>query len=321
MNFLAYFCAVGKCIVYGSTIFFTTQLTETVDVLDLLALRFLLSFVLMWILKITRVWKIEVGIKDLFKKSEKTPFIRNLVLTAMFEPVLYMLLETLGVSMTTNVTAAVICSLAPISSCIIEEVFLKERSSILQKIFLGCGIFGVIYIAVNTNTTDGRDTVAGILFLLGSVVAGSFFCAFSRKSSSHFSSVEITYFSCMLGAIFFNLINVVRHLFAGDLLHYFDPYLNPENLMGFFFLSVISSIVAVMMNNFALSRIQISTMAAFGGLSTIVTIVIGMMFGNETLSFYHYVGLPFIFLRMVGVSAISIIKSNRQNSESKKTAN
>lgn len=315
MNFLAYFCAVMKCVVYGSTIFFTTQLTESVDVLDLLALRFLLSFAIMWLLKITRVWKIQVGIKDLFKKSEKSPFIKNLVLTAMFEPVLYMLLETLGVSMTTNVTAAVICSLAPISSCIIEEVFLKEKSSFLQKIFLGCGIFGVVYIALNTNTTDGRDTLAGILFLLGSVVAGSFFCAFSRRSSSHFSSIEITYFSCMLGAIAFNAVNVVRHLFRGDILHYFDPYLNPDNLLGFFFLSVVSSIIAVMMNNFALSRIQISTMAAFGGLSTIVTIVIGMMFGSETLQVYHFIGLPFIFLRMVGVSAISIINSKKKEGQ------
>ena len=304
-----------KCVVYGSTIFFTTQLTESVDVLDLLALRFLLSFAIMWLLKITRVWKIQVGIKDLFKKSEKSPFIKNLVLTAMFEPVLYMLLETLGVSMTTNVTAAVICSLAPISSCIIEEVFLKEKSSFLQKIFLGCGIFGVVYIALNTNTTDGKDTLAGILFLLGSVVAGSFFCAFSRRSSSHFSSIEITYFSCMLGAIAFNAVNVVRHLFRGDILHYFDPYLNPDNLLGFFFLSVVSSIIAVMMNNFALSRIQISTMAAFGGLSTIVTIVIGMMFGSETLQVYHFIGLPFIFLRMVGVSAISIINSKKKEGQ------
>ncbi|MBR2478996.1 MAG: DMT family transporter [Clostridia bacterium] len=315
MNFLAYFCAVMKCVVYGSTIFFTTQLTESVDVLDLLALRFLLSFAIMWLLKITRVWKIQVGVKDLFKKSEKSPFIKNLVLTAMFEPVLYMLLETLGVSMTTNVTAAVICSLAPISSCIIEEVFLKEKSSFLQKIFLGCGIFGVVYIALNTNTTDGRDTLAGILFLLGSVVAGSFFCAFSRRSSSHFSSIEITYFSCMLGAIAFNAVNVVRHLFRGDILHYFDPYFNPDNLLGFFFLSVVSSILAVMMNNFALARIQISTMAAFGGLSTIVTIVIGMMFGSETLQLYHFIGLPFIFLRMVGVSAISIINEKKKEGQ------
>ena len=79
MTFLAYFCAVMKCVIYGSTIFFTSKLTESIDVIDLLALRFLLSFVCMWLLKITGIWKINVGIKDVFKKNERTPFIKNLI--------------------------------------------------------------------------------------------------------------------------------------------------------------------------------------------------------------------------------------------------
>lgn len=312
MLFLAYLCAVLKCVIYGSTIFFTTKLTSSIDVLDLLALRFLLSFAVMWILKVTRVFKIDVGVKDFFKKNERTPHLKNLFLAALFEPVLYMVFETLGVSMSTNITAAVIISLAPISSCIIEELFLKERSTLLQKFFLACGIFGVVYIAVNTNTSEGGDSVMGILFLVGSVVAGSLFAAFSRRSSSEFSSMEITYFSCMLGALSFNAANVVRHIWVGDILHYFDPYFNVDNIVGFLFLGILSTIVAVCMNNYALSKLQLSTMAAFGGVSTIVTIVIGIIFGNESLQIYHYIGLPFIIARMIGVSAISIAKEKKQ---------
>ena len=313
MNFLAYVCILLKCVIYGSTIFFTSQLTENVDVLDLLALRFLLSFAVMWVMKMMRVFKIKVGIRDFFdKKSERRPFMRNLLLAALFEPVLYMLFETLGVSMSTNITSAVIISLAPISNCIVEEVFLKERSTILQKIFLGCGIFGVVFVAVNTKTGDGRDTVWGIIFLLLSVFSGSFFSAFSRKSSKKFNFLEITYFSAMFGAVVFNSINVVRHLFVGDILHYFDPFFVPENIVGFLFLAVVSSILAVCMSNYSLSKLQLSTVAAFGGVSTIVTIVIGMIFGGETLHFYHYIGLPFIIARMVGVSAISIVKDKKK---------
>lgn len=312
MNFLAYAAVLLKCVIYGSTIFFTSRLTQNVDVLDLLALRFLISFAVLWLLKVTRVCKINVGIKNFFdQKSERRPFMRNLLLAALFEPVLYMLFETLGVSMSTNITAAVIISLAPISNCLVEELFLKERSTVLQKIFLGCGIFGVIYIAVNTNTADGRDTVGGILFLLLSVVSGSLFSAFSRKSSKKFNFIEITYFSSMVGAVVFNSVNVIRHIFAGDILHYFDPYFVPENIVGFLFLGVVSSILAVCMSNYSLSKLRLSTTAAFGGVSTIVTIVIGMIFGDECLHFYHYIGLPFIVARMVGVSAISIIKDRK----------
>lgn len=311
MIFAAYLCAMLKCVIYGSTIFFTTQLTENVDVMDILALRFLLSFAVMWILKITRVLKIKVGIKDFLKKNERSPFLKNLFFAALFEPVLYMFFETFGVSMTTNITAAVIISLAPISSCIIEELFLKEHSTLLQKIFLGCGMFGVIFIAANTDTSGGENSLLGILFLLGSVLSGSLFAAFSRKSSSHFSTIERSYFSCLLGAVIFNSINVIRHIAIGDILHYFDPFMDNDNIMGFLFLGVLSTIIATCMNNFALSKLQMSTMVAFGGVSTIVTIVIGVVFGNETLQPFHFIGLFFIVLRMVGVSAVSIYREKK----------
>ncbi len=306
VTFLAYLFAILKNAVYGTTVFFTSELTESTDVLDVLALRFLMSAVVFWLLKITRVCKIRVGVKDFFKKSERRSVLKTVLLTALFEPVLYMLFETLGVSMSSNITAGVILSLSAVTSCIFEIIFLKEDSTLMQKIFLGLGIFGAIYIAVNTDTSSGKDSVLGILFLLLTVISGSLFSVFSRKSSRAFGAMEVTYVSCMLGAVVFNAANVVRHLFAGDILHYFDPYLNVDNLIGFAILAILSTIVATGMNNFALGRMQSSTMAAFGGISTFVTVGVGMALGGEVLQTYHIIGLVFILARMIGVSYIAI---------------
>ncbi len=306
MSVIAYLFAVLKNVIYGTTVFFTGELTESVDVLDVLALRFLLSFVVMWLLKTLRVLRISVGVRDFFRKSPRSNAIKYILLTALFEPVLYMLFETLGVSMTTNITAGVILSLGAVTSCICEVIFLKEDSTLMQKVFLGLGIFGAIYIAVNTDTTTGENSVAGILFVFLAVAMGSLFAVFSRRSSRSFSAMEVTYVSCMLGAAAFNLANVARHLAAGDILYYFDPYFDAQNLLGFLFLGVLSTIVATGMNNFALSRMQTSTMAAFGGISTLVTIAVGVIFGGEQLEPYHIIGMVFIVARMVGVSYIAI---------------
>ena len=299
-----------KNVVYGASVFFTGELTASVDVLDILALRFLMSFLTLFILKQLKVLKIEVGVRDLFKKTERHKYIKYLIIAAIFEPVLYMLFETLGVSMTTGITAGVILSLSPISSCICEEILLKEKSSLMQKVFLGLGILGVIYIALNTSSSDGKDTPLGILFILLAVVSGSLFLVFSRKSSSNFSSFEITYFSCLLGAVSFNFVNVIRHIAKGSILNYFDPYFNLQNIIGFVFLAIISTIVATSMNNYALSKIRPSTSSAFGGVSTLVTITIGVIIGGEKLYFFHIIGLILIVLRMVGVSYIDIKKQN-----------
>lgn len=308
----AYVFAALKYVIYGLSIFFTGTLTATTDILDILSIRFLISALVLWLLKLTKIVKIDVGIKDFFKKGARSSFLPSLILAAMFEPVLYMLFETLGISMSTAVTTSVILSLIPISSVVCESLILKEKTSILQKIFLALGVVGVVYIAVFTKSSDGKDSVFGILFLVLAVLCGSLFQVFSRKSSAHFTAFEVTYFSCLLGAVAFNAINVVRHLIRGDILHYFDPLLNVDNLIGFAFLAILSTIIATGMGNYSLGRIQATTMSAFSGVSTLTSVLVGVFLGGETLYYFHYIGFSLILIRMVGVSVIAIQKDRKK---------
>lgn len=311
MSVLVYGFAFLKNVIYGLSIFFTGELTETVDFLDVLAIRYLFSAIVLWLLKILKIVKINVGIKDFFTKSEKRNYLKYILLAALFEPVIEIFLETLGVSMTSGITAAVICSLSPVSACIMEGIFLKEKTTLMQKIFLGVGIVGVLYIAFNTTSSGGNDSIWGILVLAAAVMSGSLYLVFSRKSGKNFSAMEISYVAVLLGMVVFNAVNIVRHLIVGDILNYFAPCYSVENLIGFIFLSVFCTIVATAMNNFALARIQASTMSAFGGVSTLVTVLAGVFLAGETMYMYHYIGLTLIVIRMVGVSYIQIKKSKR----------
>ena len=307
MMALAYFFTILKNTVYGTTNFFTKGLyANNIDATHILALRFLISFVVLFLLKTFKVVKINVGLKDVFKKTERHKYIKSIFLAALFSPVIEMLFETTGFTKTSAVTAGVILSLMPIFACIIESIILKEGTTLAQKIFLALGVIGVIYIAVKTDTTNGKDTIFGIICICLAVIAGSAYLVFSRKSSSKFKPLEITYFSCLLGAVAFNAISITKHLWQGDIFHYFDPYFNPENLLGFATLSIVSTIFCTLMNNFSMSRLQASTMSAFGGVSTVVTILIGVLFLDEKLYYFHYIGFALIFVRMLGVSYIAI---------------
>lgn len=313
MTALAYFLTFLKNAIYGTTNFFTKGLNaNNVDAIDILALRFLLSFVVLFLLKVTKILKIEVGIKDVFAKTERHQFIKPLFLAALFSPVVEMFFETTGFTRTSSVTAGVILSLSPIFACIIESVVLKEGTTIAQKIFLTLGVVGVIYIGINTNTSSGNDTVLGILCLLIASIAGPMYLVFSRKSSGKFKPIEITYFSCVFGTVFFNVISVVKNLLQGEIAHYFDPYFNPENIMGFFTLSIVSTIFCTLMNNFSMARLQASTVSAFGGVSTVVTILIGVVFLREKLYYFHYIGFALILVRIIGVSYIAIKKDKQK---------
>lgn len=316
MTALAYLFTFFKNAIYGTTNFFTKDLNEnSLDAIDILALRFLLSFVILWLLKVTRLVKINVGIKDIFTSTEKHKYIKPLFLAALFSPVIEMLFETMGFTMTTAITAGVITSLMPVASCIFESIILKESTTLSQKIFLALGIIGVIYIAINTNTSSGNDTAIGILCLIVAVIAGPAYLVFSRKSSGQFAALEITYFSCLLGAVVFNALSIIKHLWQNDILHYFDPYFDPKNIMGWVTLSIVSTIFCTLMNNFSMSRLQASTVAAFGGVSTMVTILIGVLFLEEKLYYFHYIGFTLILIRMIGVSWVAIKKDKKSSAK------
>lgn len=308
---MPYILAFLKYVIYGSTVFFTGELEATVSVTDILALRFLMSFVFMWLLKTLGVLKIKFGIKEVIRGGERRSFLPSLFFAALFEPVLYMLFETLGISMTTDITTAVVLSLSPIAFCIAEALILKEKNTLLQKIFLLVGIVGVVFIAAKTDTSDGENSFIGIIFLLLAIISGSLFAVFSRKSSKHFAAIEITYASALLGTVIFNAVSIVRHIINGDILSYFDPYFDVQNIIGFAFLAILSTVIATCVNNWCLSKMQVSTMAAFSGVSTLVTILIGVIFRGEHLYYFHYIGLSLILIRMVGVSVISVRKTRR----------
>ncbi len=313
MTALAYFFAFLKNAIFGTTNFFTKDLNEgNIDAIEILALRFLLSFVILWLLKTTKLVKIHVGVKDIFKNTEKHAFIKPLLLTALFSPVIEMLFETTGFTMTTAVTAGVILSLMPIFACVWESLILKETTTFMQKIFLVLGIIGVIYVAINTNTNDGKNSLIGIICLVIATVSGPLHLVFSRQSLKVFRPFEVTYFACLFGTVVFNGINIIRHLYHGNILHYFDPYFDPKNIISFIMLSIVATIIATAMNNFSMRRLQASTIAAFSGVSTIVTILIGVVLLNEKLYYFHYIGFALILIRMIGVSWIAIKKDKQK---------
>lgn len=310
MSLLVFLCCIGKCIIYGSSILFTGKLTESVDVLDVLALRFLMSFAVLWILKVTKILKIKVGVSELLGKSDRKQHIKTIICAAVFEPVLYMLFETLGISMTTNIMAGAILAISPIFSCVCESFILGEKSSWAKRIFLGIGVIGVLYITVHSGTSGNENSVQGIIFMFLAVISGCMFAAFSRKSTKAFAPVEITYVSCMLGTLSFNVINIIRHILNGNLTDYFNPYFNAGNMVGFVFLSVCSTIMATLMGNYSLKKMTPSSTAAFGGISTLVTVILGVAFNNEKIYMYHIIGFTLIFARIIGV--ICIDKKNER---------
>lgn len=295
MIFLVYAMIIFRSIIYGSSVFFTDKLVSATEVWDVIALRFLMTGVVFLLLRLLGIIKVN------FKGKNMKP----LVFAAVFEPILYFIFETFGISQTSNLTSGIIIAFTPILVCILQEVILKEKTSLLQKLCLLCGVGGVAVTVVCTGNNTGADTFLGIGFMFLAVLSGALYIIFSRKSSQEFTTMEITYFAGITGAVIFNVINVARHVASGTLSSYFLPYASVDNLIGFVFLSVVSTIIATACNNFAISKIQAARVSAFGGISTVVTIVEGVLLNGEKLYYFHIIGTALILISAVGVNYLA----------------
>ena len=69
MSFLVFLCAILKNVIYGLSVFFVGSLTDNVDVLDVLALRYIISFAALSLLRAFGIIKISVRFKDFFDRN------------------------------------------------------------------------------------------------------------------------------------------------------------------------------------------------------------------------------------------------------------
>jgi drug/metabolite transporter (DMT)-like permease len=315
VSFLVVLAILTKSIIYGLSVFVTGSLTDSVDVLDVLSIRYIITFSVLLLLRATKIIKINMRFRDIFKRDQARKNLSILLMAGIFEPVLCIFLETAGLSMTTGITAGIIIAFAPIFTCLFERIFLKEKNTLAQKIFLGIGIVGICYVVINTKTGDGENSFLGIALLLGSVVCGQMYAVCTRKVKKVYNGFDTSFVMATLGVTVFNAINIVRHLLEGSLGRYFAPLSDPKNVVAFLYLGIFCSVVATTLGNFSYRKAKLSSLAAFGGVSTLVTIFAGVFFGGETLYYYHIIGTVLIFTRIIGVSVIDIKKSRLQKTE------
>ncbi|MDN5332356.1 MAG: hypothetical protein PWP45_1581 [Tepidanaerobacteraceae bacterium] len=144
-------------------------------------------------------------------------------------------------------------------------------------------------------TYDGN---IGLLFLFGAVISAAFFNIFSRKFSLNYSPFEITFVMMWVGAAFFNLIAFILHLKSGKLEGFFAQLSDFQVVFALLYLGIGSSVIAFFLVNSSLSRLPASRSAVFSNLTTVISVLAGVVFRHEPFTLTHAVGA---FMILVGV--------------------
>jgi drug/metabolite transporter (DMT)-like permease len=292
-GYYPYLAGIGMASIFGFSFMFTSIGLEVASPLELISYRFLLASI-----AITLLWAFGV-----IKLNYRGKDIKPLILLSLAEPFIYFVFETYGIKYTSSSLSGLMIALIPVAVTILAVIFLDERPSFYQLLFILLSVAGVAFIIFMTKSEGGKNSLLGFLFLLGAVLSAAFYTILARKFSSVFSPIEITFVMMWFGAISFNLLNLIEKLMRGDSLsHYFLNLYNYKVLIPVLYLGILSSIVAYFLNNYALSKLPASQASVFANLTTVISIIAGVTIRHEVFHWYHVVGAIMILIGVWGTN-------------------
>jgi len=291
-QWFVYLCGVLISLIYGFSFMFSKNALNTLEPFHILAFRFSIASLFLFILKATGIIKISL-------KGKK---ISSLFLISFFVPGVYYIFEIFGLSFSSSSQVGLFIALIPVSVAVFSTIILKERLRVVQLIFILLSVFGVALIILNQIGMNFDGNAAGIILSVGAVVSASLYTIFSNKHSKNFSSVEITFFMMVFGMICFNTLSITQHIFNGNIQSYLSPLADQKVLVPMLYLGVLSSGAAFLLNNFMLSKITATQTAVFGNLTTVISVLAGVFILKEPFGISHIFGAAMILTGIWGTN-------------------
>src|SRR5690554_4629961 len=200
MNLSPYITAVGTSAIFGFSFLFTKEALNYLSPYQLLAGRFFIAALTMYLLRAVRLIKITVNRR----------FLRRILPLAFFQPFLYFFCETIGVNLTTSSEAGLMIALIPVFVAVFGAVFLREIPGFLQAVFILLSVAGVAIIVLGGEQLISSGNALGRTALLGAVTAGAISNILSRRLSREYRPVELTYVMMWTGALVFGFLSLVE---------------------------------------------------------------------------------------------------------------
>lgn len=291
-NYLPYLSGICTSIIFGFSFMFTSMGLDAISPMELIAYRFLTAAI-----TITILWAF-----GLIKLNYKGKKILPLILLSLCEPVVYFIFETYGIKYTSSSLSGLMIALIPVVVTALSALFLHERPTVYQLLFIILSVFGVIFIILYTGGDSHNTSLIGFIYLLGAVLSAGFYSILSRKSSLEYSPFEITFVMMWFGAIFFNFFDLSERIIIRNFDGYFVNLLNYRVFIPVLYLGIISSVVAYVLNNFTLSKLPASQASVFANLTTIISIMAGVMIRHEAFYWYHVIGSAMILIGVWGTN-------------------
>lgn len=289
---LAYLAAILYAIIIGLSFLFTKLTLDVANPIDILAHRFTVSFVAIALPILFKWVKVDYNRERILK----------VIPLAILYPMLFFAFQTFGLQHATSAEAGILLASAPVFTLILASYFLKEKSTGLQKVSVILSVIGVVYITLMKGSSLDMSNIKGIVLLVLSALCMAGYSVLARKLMQEFTSIELSFIMINLSFISFNLLAIGKNAVDGTLTSYFLPFTSLKFVISILYLGVLSTLGTSLLTNYVLSKIEASKMSVFSNLGTVISIVAGVVFLNESIYYYHIIGSVLIVGGVLGTN-------------------
>ncbi|HXK80991.1 MAG TPA: DMT family transporter [Bacteroidales bacterium] len=220
----------------------------------------------------------------------KKQHIPHFMLLAFFEPFLYFIGETTGLSKLDASTSSVIISTIPLFTPFAARYFLKEKVTILNIVGIVVSIFG-IGVIVLTKGFKLEISGNGLIFLALAVVAAIGYSVKIKLMPGNYSIFTTIFYQNIIGALYFLPI-----MLSFDLSHNIATGFVPEAGIAILKLGFFASTLAFLFYMYALKFMEITKVNIFTNVIPVFTILFSWLVLNEMITAKKIIGMSMVIL-------------------------
>ena len=285
--------------IFGMSFMFSKLALEVAKPTVLLAFRFAIAFGAMSLAILVNAIVGKVRGKALFAFSLKGKPVGSLVLLGLIQPVLYFFCENYGILYTSSAVAGTIIAVVPIACILMDVLVLHEKVTRRQVICAVLCIGGVALIYMGGET---HISLLGLLLLLMTVGCDAAYYTLSHRAAEKFTAFEVTYVMFTVGMAFFIPAALIQG--AGHMAETFLPAMESGAFWGaVIYLGLVSSVVAYFLLNFATARLTVSEASLFSNVTTVVSVLAGVVLLRESFGLWQVAGAALILVCVYAANA------------------
>lgn len=190
----------------------------------------------------------------------------------------------LGTALTSASIASLMTSMMPVSVTIFAAILLHEKITVKKCVCVALALAGTAIIA---GGTEGGEQVTGIICLLGSIVLYGVSSVIVKKLTAKYPPILITAYCIAISMIFFIPTAVVSAI--GQ-----PPAIKGTDVLLLLYIGIFSTGLGQFLWNRSLSKIPASTCSMFYPLQTVFSVLLGLIFLEETFPATYIIGFLLI---------------------------